>query len=187
MNLRIIGGQFRGKKLHSVPGNLTRPTANRVREALFNILAPEVRASRVLDLFAGTGVLGLEALSRGAQSVVFVDNHPLPRSVIQKNIVACGYEAVARVLRVDLGSDFFWPTVAGNGFQLVFMDPPYNKGLVVPTLVRLHAAGLLSEDATVTVEHSPLESIGEEAVQPFVLKDQRKYGKTLVSFLRYDL
>lgn len=188
MNLRVIGGGLRGKKLHSVPGEgLTRPTANRVREAVFNILGQEVNETRVLELFAGTGILGLEALSRGAQSVVFVDNHPLPLSVIRKNIAACGYAAAAQVFRVDLAGAFHWPVSAGGEFQLVFMDPPYDKGLVTPTLLRLHTVRVLSEDALITVEHSPREPIGEEAILPFRLKDQRKYGKTLVSFLRYVL
>jgi 16S rRNA (guanine966-N2)-methyltransferase len=154
---------------------------------MFNILAWDVKETRVLDLFAGTGILGLEALSRGAQSAVFVDNHPLPQSVIQKNIAACGFSAAARVLRADLTTEFHWQTVTGNEFQLVFMDPPYNRGLVVPTLCRLHEAGMLSNGAIVTVEHSPLEVITEEACHPFLLKDQRKYGKTLVSFLLYAI
>jgi 16S rRNA (guanine966-N2)-methyltransferase len=182
MLLRIIGGQLRGKKLHSVPGIRTRPTASRVREAVFNILASEVKGARVLDLFAGTGILGLEALSRGAQYAVFVDHHRQPFSVIQKNITACGFDAAARVLRCDLGQGLSWQHAWGGGFQLVFMDPPYNRGFITPTLARLHADNLLEKNAIVAVEHSPLESI--EAA-PFILKDQRKYGKTLVSFFLY--
>jgi 16S rRNA (guanine966-N2)-methyltransferase len=184
--LRVIGGQRRGKKLHSVPGALTRPTANRVRESVFNILAAEVTDAKVLDLFAGTGVLGLEALSRGARYAVFVDHHRQPLSVIRKNIAACGFDATARVLDADLRLDFNWRFAAGDGFQLVFMDPPYNRDFVLSTLTRLHASQLLEKEAIVVVEHSPRESMGEQ-VAPFVVKDQRKYGKTLVSFLLYAI
>jgi 16S rRNA (guanine966-N2)-methyltransferase len=184
--LRVIGGRLRGKKLHSVPGCLTRPTANRVRESVFNILAGEVTGVKVLDLFAGTGILGIEALSRGARYTVFVDQHRQPLSVIRKNINSCGFDAVSRVLGCDLGLDFDWGSTAGGGFQLVFMDPPYNRDFVQSTLTRLHASRLLEKDAIVVVEHSPKEPVGE-AVSPFVLRDQRKYGKTLVSFLLYAI
>lgn len=186
MQLRVIGGRLRGKKLYSVPGMLTRPTANRVREAVFNILTSEVNGAKVLDLFAGTGSLGLEALSRGAVYAVFVDNHPQPLSVIQKNISACKLDTACRVLRCDLGLEFSWQSAPGGGFQLVFMDPPYDKGFVGSTLARLHAGRLLEKDAIVMVEHSPREPI-EVGASPYVLQDQRKYGKTLVSFLLYAI
>ena len=169
-----------------MPGILTRPTADRVREAVFNILASEVIDARVLDLFAGTGSLGLEALSRGAGSAVFIDNHQQPLSVIRKNIIACRCETVAQVLRCDIRHDVNRLSVAGDDFDLVFLDPPYNQGLVDPTLVRLGSIGLLKKDAIVMVEHTPLEPIGEN-ITPFVVKDQRKYGKTLVSFLLYAI
>ena len=184
MHLRIIGGRLRGKKLYSLPGNLTRPTADRVREAVFNILASEVNDVQVLDLFAGTGILGLEALSRGAGYAVFVDNHPQPISVIKRNILSCRFDNVTRVVRHDLRQDIRIPFTSGKCFQLVFMDPPYNTGLIHPTLARLHASRMLDKEAIVMVEHSLLEPI-ENGETPFVLKDQRKYGKTLVSFLLY--
>ena len=182
MKLRIIGGQLRGKKLNSVPGTITRPTADRVREAIFNILSSEVIDARVLDLFAGTGCLGLEALSRGARYAAFIDSNPLPLSVIKKNILTCKFEGISHIYRCDLHQDMKRLSIVGNDFDLVFMDPPYNRGLVGPTLSRLETLGLLKKNAIVVVEHSPLEPI-EENISAFVIKDQRKYGKTLVSFL----
>jgi 16S rRNA (guanine966-N2)-methyltransferase len=184
MHLRITGGRLRGKKLHSVPGLLTRPTASRVRESVFNILSFDVEETRVLDLFAGSGVLGLEALSRGARFALFIDHHRQPVSVIQKNISSCGLDADTRVIRYNLQHEFSWAPAHGSGFQLVFMDPPYNRGFINSTLARLHAAGLLEHDAIVVVEHSAMEPIVEEEM-PFALRDQRSYGKTLVSFLLY--
>lgn len=186
MQLRIIGGRLRGKKLQSVPGVLTRPTASRVRESVFNILSFDVRDKQVLDLFAGTGILGLEALSRGAASVVFVDNDRRPLSVIQKNVSSCNVDADVRVVKFDLSREWSPKMPAGDGFQLVFMDPPYNQNLVGPTLVRLSSGGLLEKGAIVTVEHSPLEPILTQDTD-FVLEDQRKYGKTQVSFLIYSV
>jgi 16S rRNA (guanine966-N2)-methyltransferase len=186
MNLRIIGGRLRGKKLYSAPGTHTRPTADRVREAIFNILNTEVVGTKVLDMFAGTGCFGLEALSRGAERAVFIDNHRLPVSVIKKNIAACRFDAVARIHKCDFRYDANRLSIIGNGFDLVFMDPPYNQGLVESTLVLLGTKELLKKEAIVIVEHTSLEPIGE-SIKPFVVEDQRKYGKTLVSFLRYTI
>jgi len=186
MNLRIIGGGLRGKKLYSSPGTRTRPTADRVREAVFSILSSEVIGTKVLDLFAGTGCFGLEALSRGAAYAIFIDNHQLPISVIKRNIIACRFEAVTQVLKSDLSHDANRLSFVENDFDLVFMDPPYNQGLVESTLYWLGSKGRLKQDAIVIVEHTPLEPIGE-SIKPFVVKDQRKYGKTLVSFLLYAI
>lgn len=185
-HLRIIGGRLRGKKLHSLPGFLTRPTSDRVREAVFNILSSAVTDARVLDLFAGTGLLGLEALSRGAVQAVFVDNHRLPVSVIRKNILACGFDAVTQVLRRDLRREFNRLPEGLKRFHLVFIDPPYNQGLVAPTLDKLHHGGMMEKDAVVVVEHTAKESMGKDP-GPFEREDERKYGKTLVSFLRYAI
>ena len=185
-NLRIVGGRLRGKKLHSLPGTLTRPTADRVREAVFNILSSAVSDARVLDLFAGTGLLGLEALSRGAVQAVFVDKHRPAISVINKNILACRLEAATQVLRRDLRHGFNRLQDGMARFHLVFMDPPYNQGLVAPTIENLHTGGMLEKDAIVVVEHTPKEPMGKD-LGPFEREDQRKYGKTLVSFLRYAI
>jgi 16S rRNA (guanine966-N2)-methyltransferase len=184
--LRIIAGKFRGKKLHSVPGILTRPTADRVREAIFNILGSEVMGAVVLDLFSGTGVLGIEALSRGARYAVFVDNHPLPLSVIQKYIAECLLGESTRIVRRDLRQTMDRAFSPGMKFNLVLMDPPYNQGLIGSTLDRLHASGILEKEAVIMAEHTLMEPI-PEPVAPFVLQDQRKYGKTQVSFLIYGI
>ena len=102
MMLRIISGDLRGKKLFTVPGMTTRPTADRVREAIFNIIGSRVRQTRVLDLFAGSGLLGIEALSRGADFALFIDHHPKPISIIKKNLAACRYEPQSKVIQMDL-------------------------------------------------------------------------------------
>ena len=182
--LRIIAGKLRGKKIHSVPGLLTRPTSDRVREAIFNILGGSVVAARVLDLFSGTGALGIEAFSRGAQAVVFVDHHPDPLAVLRKNIEACRLGDQALILRQDLQKPFGWPQLTGKTFDLVLMDPPYDQGFIKPTLERLHHSGLLEKGAVIVAEHSSLEPVSE-SIFPFELRDQRRYGKPLVSFFVY--
>jgi 16S rRNA (guanine966-N2)-methyltransferase len=184
MGLRIISGRFKGKKLHSVPGLTIRPTADRLRESIFNILSHEVLNAVVLDLFAGTGALGMEALSRGAESAVFVDNNPGTLSVIQRNIISCSFDKQAHIIKWDIRKNLNCLKSAGPAFDLVFMDPPYNLGMIKPALFNLDQTGSLKKGARIVVEHSPPEPIPDRIFR-FEIADQRKYGKTLVSFLTY--
>jgi len=124
MTLRIIGGKFKGKKLLPLHGSATRPTAGMVREALFNICADRIRNARVLDLFAGTGAFGLEALSRGATAAVFIDSDKRAVELIRKNITACRATDAAMVFKCDAVSNLNCIGQPGYRFDLVFMDPP---------------------------------------------------------------
>jgi 16S rRNA (guanine966-N2)-methyltransferase len=183
MVLRIIGGELRGKKLTSIKGDLTRPTADRVREAIFNILAFHISRATVLDLFAGTGALGIEALSRGASSAVFIDNSRDALSVIEKNIHACRLESRSSVLKRDILKQSGNIT-DGRNFSLVLLDPPYHKNFIRPALSALEASDQLKENARIVIEHSILEKIPQD-IRCLKLTDQRKYGKTSVSFMSY--
>jgi 16S rRNA (guanine966-N2)-methyltransferase len=184
--VRIIGGEFKGRKLFSVHGEKTRPTADRIREAIFNILSSRVDATVVLDLFAGTGALGLEALSRGARSVIFIEAQKNALSALRRNVNAIGLENRATILKWDILKNLDCLKAFEVRVNLVFMDPPYSRHLVEPTLSNLHVCGCLEADARVIVEHSPREAIPVDEL-PFHQEDQRTYGKTLVSFLRYVL
>ena len=184
--LRIIGGEFKGHKLFSVEGEKTRPTADRVREAIFNILSSRVDATLVLDLFAGTGALGLEALSRGAHNAVLIETHKNALCALRRNIKALGLEGRATILKWDILKNLNCLKVFSARIDLVFMDPPYARNLIEPTLSNLHACGCLEAGARVIVEHSPREAISGDEL-PFHQEDRRTYGKTLVSFLRYVL
>jgi len=185
MALRIIGGELRGKKLHSIKGDRTRPTADRVRESIFNILALRIPGSSVLDLFAGTGALGIEALSRGASLAAFVDCSRTALTVIKKNITVCRLDAKTAVFKRDILKNLAGvQPLHHGGFSLAFMDPPYNKNLVEPALLALENRGLLKNNACITIEHSRLEVIPEN-IAAYKISDQRKYGQTLVSFLTY--
>jgi len=162
----------------------TRPTSDRLRESIFNILAFQIHGRLVLDLFAGTGALGIEALSRGAESAVFIDRGARAISVIDKNITLCGLADRATVLKFDILKGLHRLRIMGKNFDLVFMDPPYNRNIIRPTLIQLHHSRTVKDGALLVIEHDEKEAIPED-LAAYELTDRRKYGKTGVSFLRY--
>jgi 16S rRNA (guanine966-N2)-methyltransferase len=179
--VRIIAGRFRGKTLQSPADLDIRPTSDRVREAIFNLLinahGDPVSGARVLDLFAGTGALGLEALSRGASEVTFVDDGGKALALIRANVAKMRAERETRVLRQDarkLGPN------AGAAYGLVFLDPPYGKALGEAALSAARKGGWLAPGAMVVWE----EGVIVTAPEGFVQVDQRKYGDALVTLLR---
>ncbi len=182
--MQVIGGQFKRRKLLALPGRSTRPTSGKVREAVFNICARVVAGARVADLFAGTGAMGIEALSRGAAHAVFVESDRRAADLIKKNLAACRAEDRALVFCRDLLGNPGFLHQPGRDFDLVFMDPPYNRGAVAPALENLTKSGALAPGALAVIEHAPAESL-PPASGPFEVFDQRKYGKTLVSFMKY--
>lgn len=182
--MRIIGGKFKGKKLRSFRGTATRPTSDRTREAMFNIIGVGVHGARVLDLYAGTGALGIEALSRGAQSAVFIDVSSQSLSVLQANMADLALEVPISVIRWNLTHNLNCLRSMPRAFDLVFMDPPYMRNLITPTLDHLHTSQCLESGARIVVEHSRQEPL-EPDPAPFKIADRRRYGKTLVSFLNY--
>ena len=184
MGLRIVGGELRGKKLFSGPGKSIRPTADRTRESIFNILSHEVQGRIVLDLFAGTGALGIEALSRGARSAVFVDNARGSLTVIRRNVESCTLDDRAVIIKWNIEKNLNCLKGVTPGFDLVFIDPPYNRSLLKPTLFNLDKSKSLKHGACIAVEHASLEPVPSDLLA-FELADQRRYGKTLVSFLSY--
>lgn len=182
--MRIIGGTFKRKTILSVPGTDTRPTSDRLRESLFNILSATVRDACVLDLYAGTGALGLEALSRGARHCVFVDNRKKALEVMGKNIASCALEQQARVLSWDISKNLSCLRNHTPPFDLVFMDPPYGRGLIPRTMEALLKAGCLEEGARIVCEHDATDDIPLVSSH-LTLTDQRIYGRTGVSFFTF--
>jgi len=180
--MRIISGALKGRKLAALPGFATRPTTDRVRESIFNIIAADIENARVLDLFAGTGALGLEALSRGAAGAVFVDASTGAVNIIRKNIAACRAESRARIIQWNITKNLNCLQPAAPAFDLVFMDPPYDHNLILPALENLMKKDVMKNSATVIIEHSAREPI-PESLPELHLADRRAYGKTLVSFL----
>jgi len=146
--LRIIGGRWRGRRLNFPTLDGLRPTPDRVRETLFNWLAPVVEGARCLDLFAGSGALGIEALSRGAQEVVFVEQHPHIVRCLQENLLKLGVTA-SQVKQDDV---FTWLSRRAERFDIVMIDPPFNQGLLSPACVALEEYGWLASKAFVYLE-----------------------------------
>lgn len=184
--MRIIAGQNKGKKLTTLPGNQTRPTSDRVREALFNILRARVANARILDLFAGSGALGLEALSRGARQVTFIDSSPDALEILRQNVNACRRNTQIEIRQWDIEHNLSCLKPREGNYDLVFMDPPYGRQLIQPALAHLHASHALQKDAWVVAEHDRHESLVLERT-PFGLTDQRRYGKTHISIWEYRI
>lgn len=183
--MRIVGGRFKGHSLASPAGHATRPTSDRVREAIFNILAHGIEGftldgARVLDLFAGTGAMGLEAVSRGSRFCQFVDDSAEARGLIRRNADTLGVIGQVKIWRRD--ATRLGPCAPQPGFDLVFADPPYGKGLANKALASLVEGGWLMPGAVVVVE----EAEGTEIVAPETLLplSQRNYGETQVRFFR---
>ena len=137
MTIRIIGGELKGRRLATVRGVKTRPTSDRVRESIFNILGDSVRGARVLDLYAGTGAMGIEALSRGAESVLFADDHGAALAALEKNIKTCSLQSRANMIKWNLLNNLNFIRSHRPAFNLVFLDPPYNKNMIQPSLSNL--------------------------------------------------
>jgi 16S rRNA (guanine966-N2)-methyltransferase len=184
--MRIVGGKFRGKALAGPTSEATRPTSDRVRESIFNILAHGLAdftldEARVMDLFAGTGALGLEAISRGAKFCLFVEEDAGARGVIRNNADACGVIGQCKIWRRDATN--LGPSAPQSPYSLVFVDPPYSKGLGEKALQSLIAGGWLAAGAIVVLEE------GEKAVVADVagleLLDSRAYGDTQVRIYRF--
>jgi 16S rRNA (guanine966-N2)-methyltransferase len=186
--LRIVSGEFRGKALVAPKGEATRPTSDRARQAIFNILehAPwsaGVRDRRVMDLFAGSGALGFEALSRGASFCLFVETDEAARGAIRENVDGMGLFGRTRVHRRDATDLGVRPGADGPAFDLAFLDPPYAKGLGERALERLAAGGWLAQGATVVFERGAAEASFE--APGYERLDARDYGAARVLFLRW--
>ena len=187
--MRIVSGRLRGRALTAPAGAATRPTSDRARQALFDVLAhaawaPELEGARVIDLFAGSGALGLEAMSRGAAACLFVETDEAARGAIRDNLEALDLMGAARVHRrdaVDLGPR---PASAGPAFDLAFLDPPYGRGLGERALAALALDRWLALGAVCVWERAAAEAAPPP--QGFASLDTRTWGAARVDFLRWD-
>jgi 16S rRNA (guanine966-N2)-methyltransferase len=184
--MKVTGGRSRGKTLASLKGMDIRPTSSKVREAIFNILGHDMTGLRVLDLFAGTGILAIEALSRGAEGAIFIDKSEQSINIINKNLALCGYREFCRVFKRDLikGSEFGFLSLK-QIFDLVFIDPPYRKGIIPPVLTALSHCGILSGQALVVTESSKNDPLPERA-ENLLLTDTRTYGETKIDIYKIE-
>ena len=172
--MRVIAGTYGGRRLQAPPGTDTRPTADRVREALFSILGARVEGARVLDLFAGSGALGIEALSRGAAEATFVDSAPAAIRAVTANLQAVGADAEVR--RADARRFLAGASAAARQYDLVFLDPPYRLAREMGGVLATALPSVLAPGAVVVAEsdrRGPLEL-------DLPLVDERRYGDTLI-------
>lgn len=185
--MRIIGGKFSGRQLAAPKGRETRPTADRARQALFNILAHKddfsFEGARVIDLFAGSGALGLEAMSRGAEFCLFVETDHEARGAIRDNVEALALFGNTRIHRRSATTLGPKPAGVGPPFTLAFLDPPYSQDLVRPALETLISGGWLAIGALIIVEEAASDSA--TIVENFVELDRRIYGAAQIGILRY--
>lgn len=183
--MRVIAGKARGRRLKVPKVRTLRPTADRVKEALFNILPHDLSGCKVLDLFAGTGNLSAEALSRGAAETVLVDISPEAGRAIRENLRLLGLSERSKVWVGPVFRSIRLLSKRGEAFDLIFLDPPYEKNLVGKTLRAIDQAGLLREGAILVAEHSVRETVAE-SYGTLILNDQRRYGTTLLSFFSHS-
>ncbi|NLJ40988.1 MAG: 16S rRNA (guanine(966)-N(2))-methyltransferase RsmD [Clostridiales bacterium] len=183
--MRIIAGRSKGRILKSVKGRNTRPTSDKVKESVFNIIQDRLQESVVLDLFAGTGNLGLEALSRGAEKVVFVDKNGEAIKTVKENCIALGYKGQSEIIRNDVLRYLPELKRLGMVFDIIFMDPPYHIGLGEKVLSSIEDLNILDGTGIVVAEHDAKVILPHR--QAGLLRyDQRRYGGTMVSFYRKD-
>ena len=177
--MRIIAGTKKGIKLRMVPGKHVRPTSDRVKESIFQILGPYFDGGIALDLFAGSGQIGLEALSRGMDKVIFVDHSLKSIQTIKHNIQLTKMEAQTNVIKMNALAACRLLAKKGQKMNYIFLDPPYNQKLVIPILQEISKQGLLFPTGQAMVECSNDEMIPEK-VGKLIRKFQRSYGRTCV-------
>jgi 16S rRNA (guanine(966)-N(2))-methyltransferase RsmD len=185
-DLRIIGGKARGRRIRSVPGDTTRPITDKVKEALFNIIGPDIQGAVFLDLFAGTGSVGIEALSRGAEFACFVELNWKPITIIKENLTNTDLQAGAEVIHSDAIA--FLERTPIHIYDYVYIAPPQYKEIWSQVLLSLDThMDWLSEDAWVIVQIHPVEykSYGDDLpIRNLIEFDQRHYGSTVLVFYR---
>jgi 16S rRNA (guanine(966)-N(2))-methyltransferase RsmD len=180
--MRIISGTSKGRKLVTPRSQSLRPTSDRVKESIFNILQDEIVGKVVLDLFAGTGNLGIEALSRGAKKTIFVEKGRQALRLIQRNLTQFGLEEQSEILPKDANRAIGILKQKGESFDLILMDPPYQKGLIQKTLMKLNSHQIYHKDSILVIEHNRREPLST-VMDGWNLIRQRRIGDTLISFL----
>jgi 16S rRNA (guanine966-N2)-methyltransferase len=179
--MRIIAGSAKGRRLKAPPGKQTRPTSDRVREAVFSILGPPPAGALVLDLFAGSGALGLEAVSRGAQKAIFVDQDSAALQTLRHNIEGLSLVECCQVVKGDAMRTLKRLAREQQRFHWIFIDPPYATSLAQQSLHEIGEASMLAGEAQVIVEHDK-RSEPDDAFGTLLKTDSRRYGDTVVSF-----
>jgi len=180
--MRIISGTSRGRKLVTPRNRSLRPTSDRVKESIFNTLQDKMAGKVVLDLFAGTGNLGIEALSRGAKKAIFVEKGRQALRLIQRNLTQFGLEERSEILPRDVKRAIGILKQRGECFDLILMDPPYERGLIRKTLMELNSQQICHKDSVLVIEHNRREPL-PHVMDGWNIIRQRRMGDTVISFL----
>lgn len=184
--MKIVGGKYRGRHLLSPSFKGIRPTTNMVKEAIFNVIGGAVTGAEILDLFAGTGALGIEALSRGAKSAVFVDSSQEACDLIRSNLKKLGISSAATVMQAQCESAVKKLYDAGRSFDIIFIDPPYHKSELEGILLLLGAMNILKKNGIAVVEHSCKTKALQSAGGGISAFKTRRYGDTSVTFYIFN-
>ena len=183
--MRIIAGKFRGRKLVEFDVDSTRPTLDRIKEPLFSILMPYLKDANVLDLFAGTGSLGIECLSRGASSAIFVDVSKESINIVKSNIKKARVENESTILNLDFKNAIDRLKIQNKKFDIIFMDPPYYKNMFIDALSSIDEADLLCDDGIIVVEHDTKDKFVDKIGRLEKTRD-KKYGNTTLTFYKLE-
>lgn len=179
--MRIIAGRRKGLIIKSIDGETTRPTRDMVKEALFSILAMRLEDSTFLDLFAGSGAIGIEAISRGAKVAYFFDTNPECIKIINENINKAGFKDEAHIFNLDY--KIALNKVRGVKFDIIFIDPPYNKGLGIDAISKISEADMLSNDGVIILETDTEEEVPDE-IGIFEKYNIKKYGRNILNLFK---
>ncbi len=182
--MRVVAGEYGGRRLKAVPGMKTRPTTDKVKEAMFNIIGPYLEGGQVLDLFAGSGGLSIEAVSRGAEHATLVDRQYQAIKTIHENLSVTKEEDKFTVLKGDAYKMLNKLAKQEQGFDYVFLDPPYKKQQILELMEQLKKLGLLNTDALIICETDQVADLPEELAD-FELIKKADYGITELTFYRY--
>ena len=184
MSLRITAGEFRGRSIHTVPGQAVRPSPAMLREALFNIIGPAILGARFLDLCAGSGAVGIEALSRGAAHATFVDDHPSSLAVIRRNLEVLGALGRATVLRRDAAHAADDLARRGECFDVAFLDPPYDTGSAAACMRAAGLRAIIRSRCRLYVQHRRGAALS--AAPGWRLADERRFGDTMLTIFERE-
>lgn len=183
--MRIIAGKYRGFTLNTIPGKLIRPTPSKVREAIFDIIGFKVVDSDFLDLFAGTGAIGIEAISRGAKSVTFVERNRNAIELINTNLTKIGEKETATIVKNDYIYSLKFLNEQQKKYDIIFLDPPYNKDLLQKTLNEIDRSSLLKNNSIIIAQYQIHEKMQNNFSRIQTIKEKR-YGKTKVTIFSYN-
>ena len=182
--MKVLGGQAKGTKIYIPKGAPVRATSDRTKESLFNIL-PSMEGQLFLDLFAGTGNIGIEALSRGAARAVFVEKNSLLIKAIKRNLSLCGFIGQYELIPIAVENGIQLLAKRKEKFDVIFADPPYERSFLQKTVDSLSSVSLVSENGIIVIEHSYRETY-EGSDDKLILSDQRRYGDTVISFFEVN-